>query len=251
MKVRILGSGSSGGIPRVGTGWGACDPKEPKNRRSRCSLLVESDIGARILIDTSPDMREQLLACDVHDLDAVFYTHAHADQAHGIDDLRGIAMVNRQRVPVYADAETLSDLTRRFDYCFQSFQGYPAILDAHEMDKPVYVGGLTVIPVRVPHGSINALGFRIGNVGYFPDLSDLPDTALAKLEGLDVLIIDALRYRWHPSHLSVSQALEFAERLKPGRTVLTNLHQDLDYRTLLATLPTGVVPGYDGMDIIL
>lgn len=251
MKIRILGSGSSGGVPRVGTGWGACDPNEPKNRRTRCSILIESNTGKRCLIDTAPDMREQLLACDVHYLDAVFYTHAHADQAHGIDDLRGIAMVNHARVPVYANEETAKDLGRRFDYCFQSFQGYPAILDMQVIDAPVDVDDMRVIPVPVPHGLVEALGFRIGNAAYFPDLSDLPKRALDALQGLEVLIIDALRYKPHPSHLTVAQALAFSEIVRPKTTILTNLHQDLDYQTLIATLPPGVIPAYDGMEIKL
>lgn len=250
MKIRILGSGSSGGVPRIGTGWGACNPAEPKNRRTRCSVLVEGDHGTRILIDTSPDMREQLIACDVHHLDAVFYTHAHADQAHGIDDLRGIAIANGAQVPVYGDPENLKILMDRFDYCFTPMKGYPAILDAHEMTAAaVDVNELHVIPIEVPHGLINALGFRIGGVGYFPDLSGMSVAAQGLLQELDVLVIDALRYRPHPSHLSVAQALEISNSLQPKQTVLTNLHQDLDYQTLLGTLPAGVYPAYDGMEI--
>ena len=249
MKVRILGSGSSGGVPRVGSGWGACDPNEPKNRRTRCSILIEGDQGTRVLVDTAPDMREQLLACDVHHIDAVFYTHAHADQAHGIDDLRGVAMTNRARVPIYADPVNLEALTHRFDYCFTRVQGYPPILEAHEITEPVTVNELDIRPLTVPHGPIPALGFRIGDVAYFPDLSDIPDGVMAELDGLDVLILDALRYQPHPCHLTVDQALGFIDRLKPQRAVLTNLHQDLDYSTLQGTLPSGVVPAYDGMEI--
>jgi phosphoribosyl 1,2-cyclic phosphate phosphodiesterase len=250
MKVRILGCGSSGGVPRLGSGWGACDPGNPRNRRSRCSLLLRD--GARaLLIDTSPDMREQLLAAEVTRLDAVLYTHVHADQAHGIDDLRGLALVNRARVPVHAHPEDLAELVERFPYCFRQIRDYPPILDANELTRESDIAGFAVRPVRVRHGVIDATGYRIGRLGYLPDVSDIPDDAAAAFEGLDVLILDALRYRRHPSHLNVAEALDWIARLEPRRAVLTNLHVDLDYETLRRTLPDGVEPAYDGMEITI
>jgi phosphoribosyl 1,2-cyclic phosphate phosphodiesterase len=248
MKVRILGCGSSGGVPRLGGGWGACDPNEPRNRRSRCSLLVEQG-ETRILIDTAPDMREQLLAAEVHRLDAVFYTHIHADQAHGIDDLRGLALLNRARIPVYAEPDILEELTGRFQYCFRQVQDYPPILDAHDLRGPVEIGGVRVVPVRVEHGSIPATCYRIGDVGYFPDVSEIPEAQFEKLENLSVLIVDALRYTPHPSHAHLERALEWIQRIRPARAVLTNLHIDMDYCTLLGQLPDGVEPAYDGMEL--
>lgn len=248
MKVRILGCGSSGGVPRLGGGWGACDPTEPRNRRSRCSLLVTQG-DTQILIDTAPDMREQLLAAEVHRLDAVFYTHIHADQSHGIDDLRGLALLNRTRIPVYAEPDILRELTERFHYCFRQVQDYPPILDANTLTGPIEIGGVRMAPIRVQHGSIEATCYRIGDVGYFPDVSEIPEAQFAKLQGLSLLIVDALRYTPHPSHAHLERALAWIERLKPDRAVLTNLHIDMDYRTLAAQLPEGVQPAYDGMEL--
>ena len=250
MKLRILGCGSSGGVPRVGGSWGACDPTEPKNRRMRCSLLVTTDRG-QILVDTAPDMREQLLAAQVRALDAVFYTHIHADQSHGIDDLRALALINRHRIPVYAEPDILDQLTTRFNYCFQQVQDYPPILDANALTGPIERAGVMITPIRVRHGVIDATGFRIGNAAYFPDVSEIPEDAFSKLEGLDLLIVDALRYKPHPSHAHLDRALGWIDRVKPGRAVLTNLHMDLDYGTLCRTLPDGVVPAFDGMEIDL
>ena len=248
MKARILGSGSSGGVPRLGGGWGACDPNNPLNRRSRCSLLLRD--GARtLLIDTSPDMRDQLLQAGITRLDAVLYTHVHADQAHGIDDLRGLALVNRARVPVYAAPSDLAELRKRFSYCFKQVRDYPPILDSHELTEGRDIAGFQVHPVRVRHGVIDATGYRVGRLGYIPDVSDIPDAGAPTFEGLDVLILDALRYRRHPSHLSVDEALDWVARLQPRRAILTNMHVDLDYETLRRTLPADVEPAYDGMEI--
>lgn len=250
MKVRILGCGSSGGVPRLGSGWGACDPKEPRNRRTRSSILI-TNVDRRLLIDTSPDMREQLLAADVTRLDAVLYTHMHADQAHGVDDLRGLALVNRARVPVHAHPNDLAELVDRFPYCFRQVRDYPPILDAHELTDRAEIAGFDVRPIRVRHGAIDANGYRIDGLGYLPDVSALSEEAMIAFEGLEVLILDALRYKRHPSHLCVEEAVDHIARLKPRRAILTNLHIDLDYQTLRRILPAGVEPAYDGMEIIL
>ena len=256
-KFTILGSGSSGGVPRLGNDWGACDPDEPKNRRSRCSLLVERG-GTAVLIDTSPDLREQMLKTGLDWVDGVLYTHAHADQAHGIDDLRVFALNRMKRVEIYADAETVDTLTTRFDYCFEGKSGYPPILMAETVtDKPVRIaapdgGGMVeAIPFPVDHGTCMALGWRVGGLAYIPDVLDLTDQARAVLQGLDVFVIDALRYRPHPTHAHVEKTLEWIAELKPRRAILTNLHVDLDYQTLKAELPDGVEPAYDGMVIEL
>ncbi len=260
LRLRILGCGSSGGVPRVGVGWGACDPANPKNRRRRCSALLER-VGpsgtTAVLIDTSPDLREQLLEAGIRRLDAVLYTHEHADHTHGIDDLRPLVIAMRRRMPVYMDRATGGLLMARFSYCFETPPGsqYPPILTAHGMvpGHPVTIEGpggpLTATPFRMVHGDIDALGFRIADVVYAPDVSELPDDAMARLEGLEVLILDALRYTPHPSHFSLSEALAVIERVKPRRAILTNLHTDLDYETLRRELPPGVEPAHDGMSV--
>jgi phosphoribosyl 1,2-cyclic phosphate phosphodiesterase len=261
LAITILGCGSSGGVPRVGMGWGACDPAEPRNRRRRCSILVEKghgDLRTSILIDTSPDLREQLLDAGVARLDAVLFTHDHADHTHGIDDLRGLVMHNRRRIPIHADAETLATLRHRFAYCFETPPGsaYPPILEANRIDlaQPLSIGGLGGVieaePFDMVHGPTPAVGFRFGNIAYAPDVSEMPEASQAKLRGLDLLILDALRYTPHPTHFSVAEALEFVAIVKPRRTVLTNMHSDIDYATISRQLPAGVEAAFDGMRLV-
>jgi phosphoribosyl 1,2-cyclic phosphate phosphodiesterase len=260
LKFTILGCGSSGGVPRPALGWGDCDPKNPKNRRRRTSLLVERagpNGTTRVLVDTSPDLREQLLDAEVEWLDAVFYTHEHADHTHGIDDLRAFFIKQRRRVDVYLDEPTAASLRVKFGYCFTSPPGsdYPPILTDHRLTAgaPVTVegegGAIAVLPFRQQHGDIPSLGFRFGGLAYSCDLSDIPPESLAALANLDVWILDALRYRPHPSHLSLDDALAWVERLKPRRAILTNLHSDLDYEVLRGKLPVHVVPAFDGMTL--
>jgi phosphoribosyl 1,2-cyclic phosphate phosphodiesterase len=260
LTFTILGCGSSGGVPRVGAGWGACDPGNPKNRRRRCSLLVErrGDGGVtRVLIDTTPDLREQLLDAGVNRLDAVLFTHEHADHTHGIDDLRVLAIHQRQRIPVYLDEPTAAVLRERFRYCFQTPPGssYPPILDEHRLaaGRPVTIDGaggpIVALPFLQDHGDIAALGFRFEGLAYSADVKALPPDSVAALAGLDVWIVDALRYTEHPSHFSVDEALAEIGRVKPRRAILTNMHFDLDYDALLARLPAHVEPAYDGMHI--
>ena len=259
-RFTILGCGSSGGVPRVGNVWGNCDPTNPKNRRRRCSLLLErrADSGVtRVLIDTSPDLREQLLDSDVDHLDAVFLTHEHADQTHGIDDLRGVVMHMRRRIPFYLSRSTGHDILVRFGYCFETPPGsdYPPMLDRHGIEAGEQRtvagkgGALTLSAFLVQHGKIPSLGYRFGGIAYTPDLNDIPDQSLAALQNLDLWIVDALRYTPHPSHFSVADALRWIERLKPRRAILTNLHSDLDYEVLRRELPANVIPAFDGMQI--
>jgi phosphoribosyl 1,2-cyclic phosphate phosphodiesterase len=262
LKFTILGCGSSGGVPRPALGWGDCDPSNPKNRRRRTSLLVERRSGSgitRILVDTSPDLREQLLEAQVDWLDGVFFTHAHADHTHGIDDLRALVIKKRRRIDVYADEPTAGALHARFAYCFRSPPGseYPAILTEHQLEPGRSVtiegegGPISALPLVQEHGDIPSIGFRVGGFAYSCDLSGLPAASIAALERLDVWVVDALRYRPHPSHFSVDDALAWIERIKPARAILTNLHSDLDFDRLRAQLPPHVEPAYDGLAIEL
>ncbi|MCB1548158.1 MAG: MBL fold metallo-hydrolase [Hyphomicrobiaceae bacterium] len=262
LRLTILGSGSSGGVPRLGNHWGACDPSNPRNRRLRCALLVErfSDRGAtRVLVDSPPDIREQLLAARVAKLDAVLYTHDHADHTHGIDDLRVLAHNAKRRVDVYFDAPTRDSLVARFNYCFMTPQGssYPPILKAHDLEPGVALtiegagGPIPVLPILQQHGDATSLGFRFGRAVYSPDISDIPEASLPHFTDMDVWIVDALRYVPHPSHFSVKEACAWVERLKPRRTILTHLHVDLDYAALQRELPPAIEPAFDGLQITL
>jgi phosphoribosyl 1,2-cyclic phosphate phosphodiesterase len=258
LSFTILGCASSAGVPRPALGWGDCDPNNPKNRRRRCSLLVHR-VGpagvTRVLVDTSPDLREQLLAANVDWLDGVLITHEHADHIHGIDDLRSVFIRGRRRVDMYLDEPTSRVMRERFGYCFSTPPGsdYPPIVTEHRIAAGHSLtiegqgGAIPALPLLQRHGDIDSLGFRFGDVAYCCDLSDFTPDAVASLRGLDVLILDALRYKPHPSHLSVAESLTWIERLQPRRAILTNLHSDLDYETLRRELPEGVEPAFDGM----
>jgi phosphoribosyl 1,2-cyclic phosphate phosphodiesterase len=262
LEVRILGCGSSGGVPRLGEGapnWGVCDPENPKNRRSRCSILVtRKEMGGetRVLVDTSPDLREQLLAAKIGRLDGVLITHDHADQLHGMDDLRVITLNMKRRLDLWSDGYGLRGILQKFGYCFQTPAGsdYPPILNAHEIAEPFVGfeisgsgGAVPVIAFGQQHGRIRSLGFRFGPMAYSPDVDGLDEAAFAALEGVDCWIVDALRYTPHPSHAHLERTLEWIARVRPKRAVLTNMHIDMDYDRLARELPAGVEPGYDGM----
>jgi phosphoribosyl 1,2-cyclic phosphate phosphodiesterase len=258
----ILGCGSSAGVPRVAQGWGACDPNNPKNRRRRCSLLVQKPTGTgttTVLVDTSPDLREQLLDANVARLDGVLFTHDHADHTHGIDDLRTLFVHHRRRVDVYADEPTAAILHSRFSYCFSMRPGsdYPPILTDHRIVAGNTVtiegpgGPVPVLPFTQKHGDGSSLGFRFGGLAYSCDVNGIPDESLRLLRDIDVWIVDALRHKPHPSHFSLEESLAWIERVRPRRAVLTNLHTDLDYETLRSSLPAGVEPAFDGMTIEL
>ena len=261
LKFTILGCGSSMGVPRVALGWGDCDPNNPKNRRRRCSLLVERTNAhgrrTRVLVDATPDCREQLLQAEVDWLDGVLITHEHADHTHGIDDLRPLFVHKHRRVDVYLDEATSRAMHARFGYCFMTPPGsaYPPILHEHRLTPGHAVtidgqgGPIEALPVPQDHGDIPSLGFRFGNLAYSADIKTLLADGLAAMAGLDVWIVDALRKAPHPSHFNLDEALEWIARVKPKRAILTNLHSDMDYATLRASLPPGVEPAYDGMTL--
>jgi phosphoribosyl 1,2-cyclic phosphate phosphodiesterase len=260
LRATILGCGSSGGVPRIGGIWGDCDPENPKNRRSRCSMLVEriGEAGTtRVLIDTSPDMRSQLLDTGIDRVDAVVYTHAHADHVHGLDDLRMIVFNTKQRMPVWADMPTQNDLYARFRYAFITPEGsnYPPICDMNTIVGDITVSGeggeITLTPLPVQHGQISALGFRIDGLAYMPDVSDIPQTTWELLDGLDIWVLDALRHKPHPSHVHLERSLEWIAHAAPKRAVLTNMHIDLDYATVNAQTPDNITPAFDGMQLTI
>ncbi|RZJ04377.1 MAG: MBL fold metallo-hydrolase [Brevundimonas sp.] len=256
LEFVILGCGSSGGVPRGDGDWGDCDPAEPKNLRTRCSALARlhgPDGVTSVLIDTSPDLRQQVLAADVKHVDAVLYTHDHADQTHGIDDLRVFAMRTRRRIPAWMDAATKAALTQRFDYIFETKQGYPAIVEAHDVPPhgaPWAIdgagGAMPVVTFDQAHGPIRSVGYRLGPIAYSSDVSDLDDAAIEEVRGCDLWIVDALRFTPHPTHAHVDKALEWIARAEVKRAVLTNLHIDLDYNDLRAKVPANVEVAYDG-----
>jgi phosphoribosyl 1,2-cyclic phosphate phosphodiesterase len=254
VKVRILGCGTSSGVPRVGNDWGECDRAEPRNRRRRASILASYG-ETRILVDTSPDLREQLLDANVSDVEAVIWTHDHADHCHGIDDLRQLYFSRRRPVAGYARAYALDLLQRRFGYAFEGKGGYPAVVEPNLLPAHINLGGISVRAVDQPHGPITSAGLRFDaggfSIGYSTDFNEMTDDMAALFEGLDLWIVDALRRRPHPTHPHLADTLEWIKALAPGRAVLTHMDNSMDYATLVAELPRGVEPGYDGMEIIL
>ncbi len=266
LRARILGCGSSGGVPRLDGDWGDCDPKEPKNRRQRCSLLIEQakslealreGEATRVLVDTSPDLRNQWLEAGATSLDGVVYTHAHADQLHGIDDLRALVYRRRAKLPAFANPEVSADIADRFSYIFETppGSGYPPLMtmeavkstDSASIDGPG--GPISVQLFDVEHGRAPCSGIRVGPISYTPDVNGLDDAAFEALAGSAVWIVDALREKPHPTHAHLDLSLEWLARVKPQLGILTNLHIDLDYRTLSKRLPTGVRPAYDGLSV--
>jgi len=264
LEITILGCGSSGGVPRIGGPngagfWGACDPADPKNRRRRCSLLVRRKAAAGetvVLVDTSPDMKDQLIDARVSRLDGVLITHDHADQLHGMDDLRQLVLTMRRRIDVWSDVRSFEGVMNRFGYCFTQPEGsdYPPILNGHIIPEPFAPfalhgqgGEIPVLAFGQSHGRIRSLGFRFGPIAYSPDVDGLDDAAFVALEGVECWIVDALRYTPHPSHSHLARTLEWIARVKPKRAILTNMHVDLDYARLAAELPPGVEPAFDGM----
>ncbi|WP_294322170.1 MBL fold metallo-hydrolase [uncultured Sphingomonas sp.] len=254
MKIRILGSGTSSGVPRIGNDWGACDPLEPRNRRTRVSALVDY-ADTRILIDTGPDMREQLLAADVATVDTVLWTHDHADHCHGIDDLRQLFHNARKPVAGYARAATLHSLQARFDYVFAGRAGYRATVTGALLPDRMAIGDISIRCTDQPHGSIESAGLRFdtdrGSIGYATDFSAVTPAMLDLYRDVDILIVDALRVAPHPTHPSLAEAIAFSRNCGAGRTVLIHMDHSMDYASLRERLPAGIEPGYDGMELTL
>lgn len=254
IRAVVLGSGTSSGVPRIGNDWGDCDPDDQRNRRTRASILIESGT-TRILVDTSPDMREQLLAADVSDVDAVIWTHDHADHCHGIDDLRQLYHARGAPVPGYALADTFATLSSRFAYAFTGHDGYPPTVAGALLADPLMIGDILVRHVEQPHGNIISAGLRFEHgsrsIGYATDFSAFTDEMAGLFDRLDLLIVDALRRRPHPTHPHLARTLAAIERCRPARAILTHLDQSMDYAVLAAELPYGVEPGYDGLTVAI
>lgn len=251
MKLLMLGSGTSTGVPRVGNEWGQCDPNEPRNRRTRVSVIVEADAGGRILVDTSPDLRSQLLENAIDRIDAVFWTHDHADHCHGIDDLRVLRQHRKGPIPGYAASKTAHRLRQRFDYVFVGQNGYPNIVALDNLERVRICAGVAVAHVQMPHGPIESTGFRFEadgkSIGYATDYSAVTEAMIATFRGCDLLVVDALRREPHPTHAHLAMTLDFVARAKVRKAVLTHLDKSMDYKSLLGELPRNVEPGFDGL----
>jgi phosphoribosyl 1,2-cyclic phosphate phosphodiesterase len=254
MKLRILGCGTSSGVPRIGNDWGTCDPAEPRNRRTRVSIVVES-ATTRILVDTGPDMREQLLAADIGTVDAVIWTHDHADHTNGIDDLRQIFHARRSPVRAYARPATAEILRNRFGYVFHGAGGYPPTVELSDLPDQLMIGDIALNVTDQPHGDISSAGLRFEHdsksIIYSTDFNILTTDMTKAYQHADVWIVDALRRAPHPSHPTLGEALSYIAELKPIRAILTHMDQSMDYASLVAELPPGVEPGYDGLEIRL
>ncbi len=254
MKLMILGCGASGGVPALGGrngegDWGQCDPSEPRNRRMRASVLV-AEGDTRILVDTSPDLRAQCLQFGVGRIDAVLYTHDHADHTHGIDELRRLHYLARTPIRVFADRETLASVRGRFAYAFAPDDpSYRPFAVAHEIAGAFTVGSIPVIPFPQNHGNVTSLGFRFGPIAYSTDFVGLPDESIEVLRGVKVWIVDCLKREYHPTHASLTIALELLEKVRPERGILTHMTTQFDYRSLAAELPPWIEPAYDGLVI--
>ncbi len=253
MRVTILGSGGAAGVPAVGSGWGACDPLEPRNNRRRPSILVEEG-NTRLLVDTSPDLRAQLLDAGVNKVDAVLYTHEHADHLHGIDDLREVNRAMKAALPIWASEGVLATIRERFGYVLEPLSPdassiYKPLLLPNAIEGPFAVGPITVIPFDQDHGYGRSLGFRFGPVAYSTDAVQLPEAAFAAMKGVQLLVVGCLVDYPHPTHADLDKAVGWIERIAPKQAVLTHMGPRLDYQSLCARLPDYIRPGYDGMVI--
>ena len=251
--MRMLGSGTSTGVPRIGNDWGLCDPDEPRNRRTRVSILLENDAGSRLLVDTSTDLRQQLLSAEIDQIDAVFWTHDHADHCHGIDELRPLRYGRAGPMPGYAAGETVRRLRQRFDYVFAGQHGYPTIIALDTLDRMRMCVGFGVRHCQMPHGPAQSTAFRFEcdgkSIGYATDFSEITREMTELFSGTDLLVVDCLRREPHPTHAHLAMSLELIEATRASRAVLTHLDKSMDYAALCSEVPAHVLVGYDGLEV--
>lgn len=251
MKITILGCGSSGGVPLIGNNWGKCNPQNARNRRSRVSVLIENE-ETTLLIDTSPDMRQQALNCQLKKLSAVLYTHTHADHCHGIDELRSVNWMTKKPIDVFANQETMDELDKRFPYIFHrsnpDFFHKPSIVP-HIINGNFTVGSINVTPIEQDHGYAKTLGFRCGDFAYSTDVKNLSDEAFVLLKGVKIWVVDCIRMEPHPTHSHFEQTLAWIKRLHPEQAFFTHMNESMDYEAVSALCPKGVAPAYDGLEI--
>lgn len=253
MKLIMLGSGTSTGVPRIGNDWGDCDPEEPRNRRTRASIVVESDEGSRLLVDTSTDLRHQLLANRIERVDGVFWTHDHADHCHGVDDLRPMRYGRGGPLPGYGSEETVRRLRARFSYVFAGQYGYPTIVTLDTLDRVRMCAGMVVDWCQMPHGHTNSTAYRFESdrrsIGYATDFSAITREMVDLFSGVNLLVVDCLRREPHPTHAHLGMALELIEAVRADQAVLTHLDKSMDYATLSREVPSHVQVGYDGLQV--
>jgi len=254
MKLIMLGSGTSTGVPRIGDDWGDCDPNEPRNRRTRVSIIVESNDGKRLLVDTSTDLRQQFLDNNIDRIDGVFWTHDHADHCHGIDDLRVLRFDRKAPIPGFGSDETVRRLRMRFDYIFAGQHGYPTICSIDTLDRVRMCAGFGVEWCQMPHGPTESTAFRFDadgkSVVYATDFSDITPEMVAMMSGTDILVSDCLKRRKHPTHANLEMAIELGKRTQAKKTVLSHLDKTMDYATLDGEIPDTVMVGYDGLELV-
>jgi phosphoribosyl 1,2-cyclic phosphate phosphodiesterase len=255
VKLTILGAGTSTGVPRIGNDWGDCDPTEPRNRRSRVAIIVEGDDGSRLLVDTPTDLRSQFLACDIDRVDGVLWTHDHADHCHGIDDLRPLRYGRAGPIPGYAAGETVRRLRQRFGYVFAGQHGYHTICEIDNLDRVRMISGIGIGHCQMPHGPAQSTAFRFDqdgkSIGYATDFSEITAEMVSLFYGVDVLVVDCLRRKPHPTHAHLEMSLELIDAARADRGILTHLDKSMDYRTLGDETPAHVEPAYDGMEVVL
>ncbi len=255
LRFTILGCGSSLGIPRIDGYYGNCDPKNKKNIRSRCSAVISSK-NLNILIDTSPDLKSQLLENKIRNIDKVFYTHYHADQTHGINELRVFSLKNKKKIPIYADLPTRKYLKSNFNYCFKNYKNYPSILDSKVLKKihifKDFKKKIIIKSLKVQHGSIKSTCFIINNkCAYVPDVNKIKSKDLKYLKNLKYLVVDCLRYKYHPTHFNLEDVLKLVDKIKPNKVILTNLSNEIDYKKINKSLPNNIMPAYDGLSFLI